>query len=602
MGENIRTPHWVKQNHQCRIPGRWISFDTESRTEKDDTEEVQYWRTGAAIRWRRGLKSGDRAERATFDSAMALWSWVSDYCRSGERTVCVAHNLGHDARIADIFTCLPELGWRLDWCNLDRNVSAMTWRSDRGTLVLCDLFTWLPMPLFKVGNLLDFPKGDMPTDNSSIDDWNKYCMRDADIVYRAVSQLVAYIEKEELGNWQPTGAGMAYSSWRHKFLTHKVLVHDNVAILDAERSAMHAGRAEAWRHGVCSDGPWFEVDIRSAYTRIAAEEELPAKYKFSCGRVRLDQYEQLTEHYRVLCRVRVTCNNPIVPFFTGERTIWPVGTFVTWIWDAEVNALIEAGESVDILAVHCYTKAPLLRDWATWILSTMEHDDSETPPAVRAWTKHCGRALIGRLSLRVPSWEAFGGNPMGKPGLSYDVDYETGNVTRMMHVGQTTFYESARVEGRDSLPQITGYIMAVCRARLWQAMVSCGFENIAHVDTDSVLVNSRGIRNLKNAFPGDFEAVWQVKATWQALLVYGPRNIRAGRDRKVAGVPKGAREVEPNVFKGEKWRALASDMLAGRAMAVTVTDGTWTLKTHDPRRLSAAGSEGRTVAIRLGEN
>lgn len=574
-----------------------MSFDTESITERGDNEEIQTFASGAAFRYRRDLKTGDHLESATFEAPEDLWQFVAEYCRAGVRTICVAHNLSYDIRVAQALDLLPGMGFSLEWCNLDRNVSAMTWRSDRGTLILCDLFTWIPKPLFEIGNMVGLPKLRMPGPKASKEAWDTYCLRDAEIVHTAVKELVDFVEKEDLGNWQPTGAGMAYSTWRHRFMPHKVLVHDNVRVLSAEREAMHTGRAEAWKHGDLLGDTWHEVDLRSAYTRIASEAELPAKHKFSHGPVTQSQYEDLSGIYRVLCHARVTTDKPIVPFYTGNRTIWPTGTFDTWLWDVEVNELLAENQGVEIRGVECYVKAPVLQDWATWTLAVTNGTLGYASPVVRSWTKHSGRALIGRLSLRVPSWEMYGGNPYGTPGISYDVDFNSTDVHRMMHIGDKTFMETARIEGRDSVPQITGWIMAECRVRLWWAMCAAGFENIAHVDTDSALVNSEGLRRLKEHYGASFRHMWQVKATWNFMTVYGPRNLRAGRDRKVAGVPKSAREVTPNVFIGEKWRGLAGDMEAGRAGAVTIAPGRWEMKTDDPRRLDDPSGGGRTVAI-----
>lgn len=597
-----RASHWIKANHHARIPKRWVTFDTESTTEVGDNEEIQTFASGAAFRWRRDLRTGIHLERSTFASPEDLWSWVAEHCRSGVRTICVAHNLSYDVRISSALDVLPELGFSLEWCNLDRNVSAMTWRSDIGTLILCDLFTWIPKPLFEIGNMVGLPKLKMPSNGASKEAWDTYCLRDAEIVHAAVQELVDFVEKENLGNWQPTGAGMAYSTWRHKFMSHKVLVHDDERVLSAEREAMHTGRAEAWRHGVLNGDTWYEVDLRSAYTRIASECELPAKHKFSHGPVSQGQYEELSSIYRVLAHARVTADKPVVPFYTGDRTIWPVGTFDTWLWDVEVNELLAENQHVSITAVECYTKNPVLQDWARWTLDVTNGDTANASPVVRSWTKHSGRALIGRLSLRVPSWEMYGGNPYGEAGISYDVEYDTLDVKRMMHIGDKTFVESARLEGRDSVPQITGWIMAECRVRLWWAMCAAGFENIAHVDTDSVLVNAEGLRRLREHYGASFKHMWQVKATWNYMTVYGPRNLRAGRDRKVSGVPKGAKEIQPNVFVGEKWRGLAADMASGRAGAVTVVPGRWEMAIEDPRRLSAAGAGGLTVAIAVDLN
>src|SRR5437016_1025883 len=268
-----REPHWIRSNHQCRIPARWISFDTESKGEKGYGEQVQEWTSGAAITWRRDLKSGDARSDYTFRTPEELWETVSRHCRPGYRTVAIAHNLSFDIRISRCLEILPKLGFTLEWCNLDRNVSTMTWRSDHGTLVLCDLFTWLPMPLHEIGKLVSCPKLGMPDTRAGDKKWDEYCLRDAEIVYLAYSSLLDWIAGEQLGNWQPTGAGMSYATWRHKFMSHKVLVHDNKAVIAHERMAMHTGRAEAWRHGTLTGDTWHEVDMRTAYTRIAAECE-----------------------------------------------------------------------------------------------------------------------------------------------------------------------------------------------------------------------------------------------------------------------------------------------------------------------------------------
>ena len=145
--ENVRTAHWVTKNHQERMPYRMVAFDTEAKSTYDDQTEVQEWRIGCAIRWRTDLRVGDKAEAKVFSTPAEFWQWVSDYTRKGTRTVVWAHNLGYDVRISRMFEILPRLGFHLEWCNLDRNISSATWRSDHGTIVLADTWTWLPMPL-----------------------------------------------------------------------------------------------------------------------------------------------------------------------------------------------------------------------------------------------------------------------------------------------------------------------------------------------------------------------------------------------------------------------------------------------------------------------
>lgn len=595
-----RTSHWIKPNHQNRIPGRWIAFDTESRTHKRGKKREQEWRLGAAWRWRTGLKAGDYAERAHFLTPESLWEWVTEFCRKEERTVIWCHNLGYDARISQVFDILPKLGWRLEWCNLGTSVSSMTWRSDRGTLVFADLFTWLPMPLEEVGKLVGVPKMAMPSPQMSDAKWGVYCLRDAEVVYRAVSQLIQFVKDQNLGNWQPTGAGMAYATWRHKFMTHRVLVHDDKDALSAERKGMHTGRAEAWRHGELTGDEWFEVDFRQAYTRIAAGYELPTKLKFHNGPISLHQYTELRSRFRVLARAEVCTAVPCVPTHYRERTLWPSGKFESWLWDAELDIAFAQADRVTIRECYIYTRAPILAEWAKWVLAIQSAPDDVASPVVRKWVKHTGRALIGRISLRTSQWAVWGGNPEQQSGISHMLDFESGRVSRMMHAGDQTFVEEAKKEGRDSLPQVTGYIMSVCRVWLWEAMQAAGFSNIAHVDTDALIVNRAGLAALQSHYGAGFDERWQIKAVYQRMTVHAPRNYYGDGTRKVAGVSKRATETAPGTFTGERWASMAGDMASGITGAVSMYDHKWHVTTEDPRRHTAPGVGTGTIPVQVG--
>lgn len=591
-----RACHWIKKNHQNRIPKRWISFDTEANSETRDNLEIQTWKMGAAIRWRTDLKTGDHAEHSTFDDPVSFWKWITDYCAVGQRTVCIAHNLGYDSRISDVFQILPNLGFRLEWCNLDSNVSSMTWRSDKGTLVFCDLWTWLPVKLHQVGIDVDLPKLLMPPKSADANAWNQYCGRDAEIVYKAMSEILAYVRDEDLGNWQPTGAGMAYAAWRHKFVSHKILVHDDLDILAAERQAMYTGRAEAWRHGEFLGDTWTEVDMRNAYVTIASECDLPTKLKYRTGAIDNGAFDSLRGVYRCLVYARVCTSVPALPCVSDNRIVWPVGTFEGWWWDTEIVCAQEFGAEVQIKDCICYTKHPILRDWARWILSILDPNNDAVSPVIKTWLKHCGRALIGRLSLRTPTWAPYADNPFHDTGITWETNADTGESYRLMSVGDTVFRETERKEYKDSLPQVTGYIMALCRHRLFDVMSIVGFDNIAHVDTDSILVNATGLANLRNAQLLEFDRYWHIKASYNRLLIYGPRNYRPGKLRKTAGVPKTAVESEPNVFMGESWHGIATDFENGRPDKVTIETRPYKLRTEDPRRLDAPGAPGQTVA------
>src|SRR5260370_5471569 len=452
----MRQAHWIRGNAQERMPSRMIAFDTESRSYRSGDVETQEWRVGCAIRWRTDLKTPVSGEGRVFDTALDLWTWVSEFCHAGTRTVVWAHNLSHDVRISQALTILPKLGFTLEWCNLDQNVSSMTWRSDHGTLVFADTYTWVPLPLGNMATMVGLIKFQMPKGNADDELWCTYCMRDAQIVYRVVSELVTFIRSQGLGNWQPTGAGMAYATWRHRFMSDKILVHDDQHALDAERAAMYTGRAEAWKHGRFSGPVWTEVDMKNAYVTIGAECELPRKLHMRVGKIQLGQYRRLCDTFAVLVRCRVSTRVPVLPYRQGAKTLWPVGEFDGWYWDTEVDCALRYGADIEIREAYCYAKAPVLASWAGWILSVLREHDSAVSPVVRTWLKHCSRALIGRLAPRTKSREHWAENPAGITGMTHETDTGTNTTRRLMHVGDQTLIETDSGESENSVPMITG--------------------------------------------------------------------------------------------------------------------------------------------------
>lgn len=589
-----RAAHWVKQNHQERMPSRMVAFDTESRSTYDSDVESQVWRLGAAIRWRTDLKTGDHSQGKTFGCPLELWRWVSDYCRPGTRTVVWCHNLGYDSRVSQVFTILPQLGFHLEWCNLDRNVSSMTWRSDHGTLVFADTWTWMPIKLEHIAPQVGLVKYEMPLASDNDPKWGRYCMRDAEIVYHVVSRLVTYIKEQGLGNWQPTGAGMAMATWRHKFLHHQILVHDDYDILAAERSAMYTGRAEAWRHGKLHGDKWTEVDLRNAYVTIASECKLPRKLHMSTGAISLSQYRELRNRFGLLCYCSVSAETPILPYRSDNGILWPVGRFEGWYWDTEIECALRYGADIKIKRTYVYVEDYILKDWADWVLSILRETDDTTDPVVKTWVKHCARALIGRISLRTPSWQPFGDNPEGITGITYVTMPEENLSTRLLHVGQDTLIETHRIEGKDSLPQVTGKIMAECRVRLWEAMNAAGMDHLAHVDTDSVLVNSAGYDNLRTHAGDLFHHYWTTKGTYTALEIWGPRAYRRDKQRVTAGIPGKAEEQKDGSLTGERWASLSKDLNDHEGGTVTIRQAVWHIRKTDPRRRDVPGVGGGT--------
>lgn len=595
-----RTPHWIRGNAQERIPHRWIVADTESRRIPLADGEQLAFKLACGARWRDDLPTGDRLERADFWDARAFWRWVTEWCYTHGRTILWFHNAGHDLGQLRAFELLPQMGYELEWCNLSRDVSVVTWRGPRGTLVIADTYTWVPKSLDELAPIVGSVKTRLPGNNDPDDVWLERCRADVETTRRIVVELLAFIKAEHLGNWQPSGAGMGNTAWRHRFMNHKVLVHDDATALEAERTAMHTGRAEAWWHGKPGGGPFTEWDMHMSYCRIAAECNLPAKLFEHDVKPNREVHQWAMDKWRTLGRVTVTTRLPVVPARIDGRIYWPVGTWETWLWDTELALLARSGGSYVVHEQYRYTRRPILQDWARWSMTMCGLSADHVHPIAREWVKHQSRATIGRHALRTPSWEHFGDNWMPHTGISLMTDDQTGLTSRMMHVGTRVLIETGRSEANNAVPQVTSWIMAEARSRLWGACQVAGYENVVHVDTDSLICNAAGTARLEAAVAEGLPGAWRPKGTWKRIEVTGPRHYAAPGRTQVPGVPKKARKQADGSYVGEVWDSLAKSLTDDPSHAGRIRARTWRPAHTDHRRPWQEETNGPALPIRTG--
>ncbi len=475
---NVRA-HYIKANDTARIPSRYVILDAEALRERDGKGEVQSWALAVAtfMEW---TKTGSLITTTSrFETPTALWSAVSLFTRKGKRTVLYAHNLNYDLRISQALSQLPASGWALRDMRIDGRGSWSKWSRDKASLTLCDSASIFPVKLEVLAPMFGMTKLPLPP-SSERERLFQRCERDVVILTAAMTAYVEWLRTGRCGNWQMTGASQSWSHWRHSHYTHKILIHDDDVALAAERAAMHSGRCEAFRHGKNTRGPYYEYDWQNSYPRIARDADMPVRLCGTINNATSARMESLMGRYHVLAELEVTTQVPCVPAQHDGRTLWPVGTFNTTLWSPEIRLLLESGATFRVRRAWLYKKAPALREWAQWILSSL-HDRSDTiEPWQKLILKHWSRALIGRFGMRYRSWEKYGTAPTSRVFMSQLCDMETGSQSELMQVGTDIFISGDMKEIDDGCPQITGYIMSEARVRLWRAYQSIGAQNVLY--------------------------------------------------------------------------------------------------------------------------
>lgn len=579
-----RAWHNVRKNETTRVPNRHIFLDTEARTKRRGKSEAQTWRLAVACY---SVSRKDRPTRETWvnhNTQKDLWDTVGEFAGTEGRTVLWAHNLGYDARIASVFSSLPALGWRLVGHNITPRGTWLEWRRDKATLLMVDSASIFATTIAKVGKYFGIGKLPMPNDEAPESDWFTYCRRDVDILRTAITTYLQWLRDEDMGNWQITGAGQSWATFRHKHLTHKLTIHDDERALKAERRAMWAGRCEAYWRGALKGQVVHEWDFTNAYIRIARDHSVPVCLLGPMP----PNYDWLpvleSRNTALLATVDIETESPVVPTTHNGRIVWPVGRFTTTIWDVEIQAALKAGAKVTVREGWLYRTRPALKQWAEWVLGKLAESDETCPTWQKTIYKHWSRALIGRLAMTHQTWEEWAESPsIGVMRATvWDRDAEQGYD--IMQVGTTIWRDAGREEWAQSMPMITGYVQAISRVRLWDVLQALPKGVALYADTDSLLCTDMHLDTVAAIAASPIGHGLRLKRSWDGFAILGPRQLVTGELTRVSGMPHHARAHGGGKFTGQVWDSLPGALKRNSLDRVIVRDRKWTINGVDHRR------------------
>lgn len=585
MTITLRDPaHYLSALQTTSTPKRLLWLDCATKSALDKGLWTETWHGAALGMTHYTRKLGKRTDEVLVtDDPLWLWACVDTFCRR-HRNVLWAYDLATQLRVSQGLLRLPELGWRLDKIVLERTAAWARFVDGDRSLVMCDLRSWCPVEFGRIAadvGFADASSREFTAGNTyplDVARWRAGVVRDA------VLQILNWIEGENLGQFRPTGSGQSFAAYRRRFMHSKLLVHDDTGRLAAERAAMWTGRCEAWRHGTLTAGPYVEYDMQTAYCAIGAECEVPTVAATEHKLVTTPRLQHAMKHYAVLAHVTVNTDIPCVPTRMAGRTVWPVGTFDTWLWDPELRLALQYCNTVKVNRAYLYHRAPALQEFCRWVLDGMKPQTQLYGLVPRRVLKHWSRCLVGRMGLRYRAWERFGTQPDADLRLITYIDTDESTSTDMLIAGHDRFILADMSESVDSLPQIPGWVMSECRRRLWVSMMQVGLSHVVYVDTDSIVCDNAPRDAWMSLNLTDDDLTWTTKGTYSRMTIHGPRNLVCEDARRVSGLPLRARQVAPLEFTGQVMRSIKESMRAGELDRVTQIPRKFVLDAPDLRR------------------
>lgn len=583
----MRPCHSLKGNKGTEAAGNWIFFDCETwpAAVGPSAPVVRHTlRLGVAYGCRldKGRRISEQTQR--FSTAAQFWTWVQSRLSRHRPTWIVAHNLSFDWPIVDGFSILSKHGlenWRLI---LGPPVTIFRGKIDGCSVVVVDLLNYLRASIEELGRWRGTPKGVMPAFTAAEEDWYRYCEQDVRILADSVLGMVALHREGDLGVLGRTLAQSAMHCYRHKYLDNPIKVHDNEAVLGAERAAYYGGRVECAFVGQYKDEV-FQLDVNSLYPSIMRGTLLPCaldsthknpqlKWLLSrletldgCAQVWIESDTDTYPWRPMPARTGWTKDGPAVLTSAERRargrTMYVRGSFRTWLCGQELRLALERGHVWRCWSVALYRRAVLFQRYVDYWYGRRLEARKTGDGYLGLLAKGYLTALAGVWAKRAPRYVTAADEIPPRPWAKWSCYDAIAAKTRDFRaVGNVPQEEVEDGEPFDSSPVLAACITAAARVRMRALQALAGAGCWLYEDTDSLMVGERGLDAL--AMAGEISShrlgALRCETVSGGAVIRGVKDYDLGTKHILKGIKPSAVRLDGGAYQQWQWDGMRQSL------------------------------------------
>lgn len=566
-----RIRHYIRSNSGTELPSLAVFVDTETRPVPLDpvtVENVLVFGWACRIRRKRDFE-WTKPLWTRFTTHGAFWRWVIAATHEGGKLFIFCHNTNFDLPVLKTFAYLRRRGWKLHKAVIEGPPTILEWRKGRATICVIDTLNFWRQSLATIGKSVGLPKLRMPPPEASEARWNAYCRRDVKVILRAMLRWWSMLIQHDFGGFAPTVASQSMRIWRHRFMRHEVLVHDDERALRLERACYYGGRNEAFYLGKIRS-PIYYTDIKSAYPAVMHDELYPCRLAGIDFGAAHSTLALADKGYAVAAEVLVHTEVPVIPKLAESRLMFPVGTFWTVLTGVEIAEVLKVGEILEIGWSGAWHVAPLFRDFVKEIFAlryaALERgDDSQVE-----FLKKILNSLYGKFGQNGFKWDRDRWEPAEPDGSWIEYDYETGESRYCRRLSGLTQRKRRDAESRESVPIIAAFVTSYQRVRLLDIIRTAGFDQTVYCDTDSVFVTPDGYARLKPYLARHGLGALETKGRASNMEIRGLKDYTFGDENHVKGVRDNADWLDDSTIVQNQWSGLRGAALRGNIDTQTI--------------------------------
>lgn len=612
MAARQTTGHKLKRNHSNAIPRYIIALDTETQRDLSSDGERRFshrFRIAVIIvgRLARGKIVGKRAYRCR--SKAEIWRIIKQYTGMNYTTWLVCHNALFDMVISGMPEQFENASLTIDRPRAVRKPNNSPVESDsesglcciesppiiigcrvgttQGRLVIVDTLNWFQCPLSDLGRSCGLEKLPMPAFSASDEDWYTYCERDTEITFLSFVKLIEWVKDNDMGMFRYTGPAQAMAAFRHRFMEHDILIHDNLPVKVIERSAYFGGRFECWKLGEINETV-HQLDVNALFPSVMRDNSFPTKLENYDLSTSWRSVDKVNIGNNCIAEVLLDCSADAYPYRTRNGVCFPTGSFKTTLCGCELGDAIQCGVVSKVRSIAQYRSDTIFARWVADMWRMRADYKSAGNLLYERFTKTLMNSLYGKFGQRSPEWINVSDRCDALPWMTW-VDYDASSGERVVYRSfgwqvqkqqdreerhhaempvsdwQLHAEQYGKGEIDSSFVAISAFVTAYARVRMNKLRATAGPENVLYQGVDSLIVNNAGKQRLEDAEEVSETELGKLRLQLSANYgwINGCSDYTIGDKIVIAGLPRRTTESErlqglqrtfaakPHLFQGK---------------------------------------------------
>jgi len=519
-------------------PYNWLFFDTEAYIHKqpDGTEEHTL-RLGYAkyVRLNQQLEIV-RSGSTTFRTGQELMDFIDRYTGKDMTLHVVAHNIIYDIALTGLLNILMERGWEMTRAYV-KGITTIIWLTKgKRRMILEDGMNRLRGKIKDWGEVVGLPKGTVDFLTVSDQELLEYCIRDVDILTRMTLEYLRFCKDNDLGEVAYTISGQAFNAYRHRFMRHRIRIHNNEDVIALEREAYGGGMVRVFKVGEFTDGPFYKLDVNSMYPSVMHDYVYPRRLVRHATAPTLQGLSKALRVGCVIARCTVNPSEPVYRYRHKGKIIYPCFEFTGTFTTPELQRLLNTGSILEVHEMAVYAAEPLFVDYVNYFWELRRKAKQEDNRVYDQLAKQMMNSLYGKFGVRGGGFERYpdyDDNPAGQVWTEMDRE---GLIRKYFVLGGKVYRETLEGTGYNAFVAIAAHVTAYARLRLWNFVQIAGEKNVYYTDTDSLIVNQAGYENLNDYIIPSALGFLKVEKISQTLAVYSRKDYVMGDEVVLKGV------------------------------------------------------------------